>query len=82
MKKLSIILCFTAVFVVSTNAQHRIGTDLGFGIYSTVEKESTGKNCALTFVFEPSYSYAINEKLELGVSMSIGTIMIMATTLR
>lgn len=77
MKKLAIILCLTTAFAMSSVAQHRIGTDLGFGINSTIEKESTDKNCALTFVFEPSYSYAINEKLELGASMSLGTYQLM-----
>ncbi len=73
MKKFTFTLCTISILTLSANAQHRIGADLGLGINSKVVNESSSRDTYLSFVFDPSYSYAINEKLELGASMTFGT---------
>lgn len=75
MKKTTFVLCLLTTFVISANAQHRIGGDLGFGVGSTINNGENSKKSQtlLTFVIEPQYLYAINEKCELGFSMTLGT---------
>lgn len=82
MKKLTIILCLTAVFAMPSVAQHRIGGDFGFGVGSSKATGSKNSNTSLVFVLEPQYLYALNEKWEIGGSMTLGTIQWMDKRVR
>jgi len=67
--KRNILLCSLLVIsFVGCFAQSRIGGDFGFGIYA-----KTGSSININLNIEPRYTYMLNDKWEVGGSLSIGT---------
>ena len=73
MKKNFLLCSFLVLLSCGCFAQSRIGGDLGFGIYAKTQNGSSNKNINLNFNIEPRYAYMLNEKWEIGGSLTLGT---------
>jgi len=72
--KRNILLCSLLVIsFVGCFAQSRIGGDFGFGIYAKTINGSSNKDININLSIEPRYTYMLNDKWEVGGSLSIGT---------
>lgn len=64
------ILLFNLLMLFSVSfAQSRLGGDFGFGI----QANTSDNGCSLNFNIELKYTYAINDKWEIGGSVTLGT---------
>lgn len=63
-------------------AHHQLGGDLGIGVQATIVNGSSNNESMLNFNIEPQYIYAINNKYEVGVSLTLATWQIIAPSNR